>query len=43
MRLDVWNDVDRAQRLANMTLGTRDYLIQQNWVNALGGYCDLSY
>ena len=29
--------------LANMTLGTRDYLIQQNWVNALGGYCDLSY
>ncbi len=28
---------------ANMTLGTRDYLIQQNWVNDLGGYCDLSY
>jgi hypothetical protein len=24
---------------ANMRLGTRDYLIQQNWVNALGGYC----
>src|SRR6266516_766712 len=24
---------------ANMQLGTRDYLIQQNWVNALGGYC----
>lgn len=28
---------------ANMKLGTRDYLIQQNWVNALGGYCALSY
>jgi len=24
--------------LANMKLGTRDYLIQQNWVNASGGY-----
>lgn len=29
--------------LANMHLGTRDYLIQQNWVNALGGYCAKSY
>ena len=29
--------------LYNMTLGTRSYLIQQNWVNALGGYCSLSY
>jgi hypothetical protein len=28
---------------ANMRLGTRDYLIQQNWVNALGGYCAKSY
>jgi hypothetical protein len=28
---------------ANMHLGTRDYLIQQNWVNALGGYCAKSY
>jgi len=28
---------------ANMRLGTRDYLIQQNWVNASGGYCALSY
>jgi hypothetical protein len=27
----------------NMTLGTRSYLIQQNWVNASGGYCALSY
>jgi hypothetical protein len=28
---------------ANMKLGTRDYLIQQNWVNANGGYCALKY
>jgi hypothetical protein len=28
---------------ANMKLGTRDYLIQQNWVNAGSGYCALSY
>jgi hypothetical protein len=28
---------------ANMRLGARDFLIQQNWVNALGGYCALSY
>jgi hypothetical protein len=28
---------------ANMTLGTLDYLIQQNWVNAAGGYCALSF
>ncbi len=28
---------------ANMKLGSRDYLIQQNWVNALGGYCAKSY
>lgn len=28
---------------ANMTLGTLDYLIQQNWVNASGGYCALSF
>ena len=27
----------------NMTLGTRNYLIQRNWVNASGGYCALSY
>jgi len=25
--------------LANMRLGTRDFLIQRNWVNASGGYC----
>jgi len=29
--------------MANMTLGTRDYLIQRNWVNDSGGYCALSY
>jgi hypothetical protein len=28
---------------ANMKLGTRDYLIQQNWVNANGGFCALSH
>jgi hypothetical protein len=26
---------------ANVTLGSRDYLIQQNWVNVPGGYCAL--
>jgi len=28
---------------ANMKLGTRDYLIQQNWVNASGGFCALKH
>src|SRR5689334_5414116 len=28
---------------ANMQLGTRNYLIQRNWVNAGGGSCALSY
>lgn len=28
---------------ANMKIGSLDYLIQQNWVNAKGGYCALSY
>ena len=27
----------------NMTLGTRNYLIQQNWVNASGGFCAKSF
>lgn len=27
----------------NMTLGSRQYLIQQNWVNAGSGYCSLAY
>lgn len=27
---------------ANMQLGPRDFLIQQNWVNVDGGYCGLS-
>ncbi len=27
----------------NMVLGGSQYLIQQNWVNASGGYCALSY
>ncbi len=29
--------------VANMHLGSRDYLIQQNWVNNNGGYCAVSY
>ncbi len=28
---------------ANMKLGTRDFLIQQNWVNVGSGYCALKY
>jgi hypothetical protein len=28
---------------ANMPLGARNYLIQQNWVNAGGGYCAKAY
>lgn len=28
---------------ANMRLGQRDFLIQQNWVNVRRGYCGLSY
>jgi hypothetical protein len=28
---------------ANVHLGSRDFLIQQNWVNASGGYCAMSY
>ncbi len=28
---------------ANMKLGTRNYLIQRNWVNANGGSCQLKY
>jgi hypothetical protein len=28
---------------ANMKLGSRDFLIQQNWVNASGGFCALSH
>jgi hypothetical protein len=28
---------------ANVRLGSRDFLIQQNWVNAAGGYCAMSY
>lgn len=27
----------------NMTLGSRNYLIQQNWVNASGGFCAKSF
>jgi hypothetical protein len=27
----------------NVTLGSRQYLIQRNWVNDSGGYCSMSY
>ena len=27
----------------NVTFGTRQYLIQRNWVNASGGYCSMSF
>lgn len=27
----------------NVTMGGNQYLIQQNWVNASGGYCSMSY
>ena len=29
--------------LANMSMGGYNFLIQQNWVNASGGYCALKY
>jgi hypothetical protein len=29
--------------LKNVHIGSRDYLIQQNWVNASGGYCAMQY
>jgi hypothetical protein len=28
---------------ANMNLGGKDFLVQQNWVNANGGSCRLSW
>jgi hypothetical protein len=28
---------------ANVQVGSRDFLLQQNWVNAGGGYCGMSY
>lgn len=37
------NDVSINGSSANMNLGGMDYLIQQNWVNASGGYCSLTY
>ena len=29
--------------MANMRVGSRDYLIQRNWVNASGGFCSTTY
>jgi len=28
---------------ANVHLGSRDFLIQQNWVNSAGGYCSMTF
>src|SRR6185369_13400422 len=28
--------------ISNVTLGSRNYLIQRNWVNASGGYCSMA-
>jgi hypothetical protein len=40
-----WGSTSTASNgsMYNMTLGTRQYLIQQNWVNAGGGACAKSY
>jgi hypothetical protein len=27
--------------IANVYIGSRDYLIQRNWVNTSGGYCSM--
>ena len=44
VRLDLRHHLDGANGAkANMKLGARDFLIQQNWVNAGGGYCAMSY
>ncbi len=29
--------------VANMLIGTKDFLVQQNWVNASGGFCALTF
>jgi hypothetical protein len=29
--------------LYNITLGSKQYLLQRNWVNANGGYCAMTY
>ena len=34
---------DEDGRQANLRLGDRNYLLQQNWVPIAGGYCGLSY
>lgn len=33
----------KKNALYNVTLGGKNWLIQQNWVNAAGGYCAISY
>ena len=38
-----WTFGTIASNGSNVTLGSRQYLIQQNWVNASGGYCSMSF
>ena len=38
-----WTFSTIAPNGSNVTLGSRQYLIQQNWVNASGGYCSMSF
>lgn len=40
-----WGSYSRAANGSayNITLGGKQYLIQQNWVNASGGYCSMSH
>ena len=38
-----WTFGTIAANGSNVTLGSRQYLIQQNWVNASGGYCAMSF
>ncbi len=38
-----WTFDTIASNGSNVTLGSRQYLIQRNWVNASGGYCSMSF
>jgi hypothetical protein len=38
-----WTFGNIASNGSNITLGSRQYLIQRNWVNASGGFCSMSF
>ena len=38
-----WTFGTIAPNGSNVTMGSRSYLIQRNWVNASGGYCSMSF